>query len=96
VLNDLALRFRKSGRRLPKDLLKTYNIYVACQVTDDLPIILPCAGEDNLVIGTDYGHTDTSSEIEALRLLKSRGTIPTHVIDKILGANPARLYGLDS
>lgn len=96
VLNDLSVRFRKRGRRLPDNLLKSYNMYVTCQVTDDLPMVLPYAGEDNLIIGTDYGHSDTSSEIEALRLLKEHGTIPAAAIDKILGANPCRLYGLDS
>ena len=96
VLNDLSVRFRKRGRRLPEQLLKTYNMYVTCQVTDDLPMVLPCAGEDNLIIGTDYGHSDTSSEIEALRLLKDGGTIPSRAVDKILGANPCRLYGFDS
>ena len=95
VLNDLSVRLRKRGRRLPENPLKAYNMYVTCQVTDDLPMVLPYAGEDNLIIGTDYGHSDTSSEIEALRLLKERGTIPAGAIDKILGANPCRLYGLD-
>ena len=96
VLNDLKVRFRKRGRRLPENVLKDYNMFVACQVTDDLPMVLPYSGEDNLVIGTDYGHTDTSSEIEALRILKTRGSIPARVVDKILGANPCRLYGLDA
>lgn len=94
VLNDLSVRYRKRGKRMPENLLKTNNMYVACQVTDDLPIVLPYSGEDNLVIGTDYGHSDTSSEIEALRLLKGRSSIPAGVVDKILGDNPSRLYGL--
>jgi predicted TIM-barrel fold metal-dependent hydrolase len=57
-------------------------------------MILPYAGEDNLVIGTDYGHSDSSTEIEALRLLKQDGKVPARVIDKILGDNPRALYGL--
>jgi predicted TIM-barrel fold metal-dependent hydrolase len=69
-------------------------MYVACQTTDDLPVILKDAGEDNLVIGTDYGHNDTSSQIEALRLLRSEGSVPSDIVDKILGANARALYGL--
>jgi len=69
-------------------------MYVACQVTDDLPAILRVAGEDNIVVGTDYGHHDTSTEIEALRLLQSDGKIPSAAADKILGANAKALYGL--
>lgn len=95
VFNDLSGRFKRRGRRFPKNLLKENNMYVACQVTDDLPSILPYSGEDNLVIGTDYGHSDSSTEIEALRLLKSgSGKIPPSVIDKILDDNPRALYRL--
>ena len=68
------------------------RLYVACQTDDDLPYILKYSGEDNIVIGTDYGHEDTSSEIEALRKLKSNGEVRPEVIDKILYANPKALY----
>jgi predicted TIM-barrel fold metal-dependent hydrolase len=94
ALNDLDLRFKRRGKRLPADPLKTYNIYVACQVTDDLPYVLSYAGEENLVVGTDYGHHDTSTEIEALRLLRKNDKIGSGVVDKILGPNARALYGL--
>jgi predicted TIM-barrel fold metal-dependent hydrolase len=94
VLNDLELRFKRRGKRLPPDAMKRYNLYVACQVTDDLPYVLQYAGEDNLVVGTDYGHHDTSTEIEALRRLRTDGKVPPSVVDKILGPNAQALYGL--
>ena len=94
VLNDLELRMKRRGKRLPADAMKRYNMFVACQVTDDLPYVLQYAGEDNLVVGTDYGHHDTSTEIEALRLLRKGNKIPTAVVDKILGPNAQALYGL--
>jgi hypothetical protein len=34
---------------------------VTCQTDDDIENILRFAGEDNLTIGTDYGHTDQSA-----------------------------------
>lgn len=95
VLNDLELRMKRRGKRLPADAMKQYNMYVACQVTDDLPYVLQYAGEDNLVVGTDYGHHDTSTEIEALRLLRTGGKIPAASVDKILGPNARALYGLN-
>lgn len=92
AMNDLGLRFKRRGRRI--GTMKDYNFYVACQVTDDLADVIKVAGEDNLVVGTDYGHHDTSTEIEALRLLKQNGKVPPAVVDKILGPNAERLYGL--
>ena len=70
------------------------NIWVACQVTDDLDYILKYAGETQLVVGTDYGHADTSTEIEALRKLSSDGKVSEDVAAKILEDNARTLYGL--
>ncbi len=47
------------------------------------------------MVGTDYGHHDTSTEIEALRLLKRDGKVAPGVVDKILDANARALYALD-
>jgi predicted TIM-barrel fold metal-dependent hydrolase len=95
VYNDMRLRFARRDRPFPDDPLKANRMYVACQCTDDLPHILKQGGGDNLVIGTDYGHADTSSQIEALRLLKKDETLDKSVIDRILDANARALYGLN-
>ncbi|MCH8858052.1 MAG: amidohydrolase family protein [Proteobacteria bacterium] len=94
VLNDLDLRFKRRGERLPEDPLKKNNIYVTCQVTDDLAYILPYAGEDSLIIGTDYGHADTASQIEALQIVRNNGDLAPRIAAKILSENAARLYAL--
>ena len=51
------------------------------------------AGENNLLIGTDYGHTDQSAEIEALRIFQEQGTVEPRVVEKILDTNPRAVYG---
>jgi predicted TIM-barrel fold metal-dependent hydrolase len=84
----------RSTARAAKDVFKDLPIYVTCQTDDDLPYVLEYAGEDCLVIGTDYGHFDPSSEIDAISILKGREDISHQVLDKILDANPRRLYGL--
>jgi predicted TIM-barrel fold metal-dependent hydrolase len=94
AINDLMIRKRKQGKRIAADPLKDNNIWVAVQVHDDFEWVLKYASEDRLVVGTDYGHTDTSSEIEALRMLKENGKLTAQVADKILGPNAVELYGL--
>ncbi len=94
AIHDLARRFVRRGKALPKDLLRESRFYVACQTDDDLPYVLQYAGEDNLVIGSDYGHADTSAEIEALRRLKQGAELSSNVINKILDDNPRALYSL--
>jgi predicted TIM-barrel fold metal-dependent hydrolase len=93
--NDLRRRFPgRFGRPAPENILKENRVWVTCQTDDDIPYILRFAGEDNLLIGTDYGHTDQSSEIEALRIFRERGTVEPRLVDKILGENPKLLYSI--
>ena len=42
-------------------------MYVTREISDDLPYIIQQAGDDCLVIGKDCGHTDTSSDIDAIQ-----------------------------
>src|SRR5262249_30192680 len=79
----------------PDVLRGSKQLFVACQTDDDLPYVLKYAGEDTLMIGSDYGHADNASELLALKRLKENGDIDPKVIDKILFTNPARFYGLD-
>lgn len=94
AVHDLARRHARRGKKLSDNLLKEKRIYVTCQTDDDLDYILGYAGEDTLVIGTDYGHSDNASEIEALRHIREQGKIKAAVVEKILSDNPCALYGL--
>jgi predicted TIM-barrel fold metal-dependent hydrolase len=95
VMTDLGARLnRMQGRELQPDLLRRKNFYVACQTEEDVPYILKFTGEDNLIIGSDYGHADTSSELEALKILQQRDDVSDEIKTKIVGANASALYRL--
>jgi hypothetical protein len=94
VLNDLTDRFRRKGRSFPTDALAASNMWVACENTDDLAYVLSHAGEDCLMIATDYGHHDPSSELNAIPLLCNDKRIPPAAVQKILEAKPRKFYGL--
>jgi hypothetical protein len=97
LVHDLNLRFPKlEGKEARPDVLSgSSQLFVACQTDDDLPYVLKYAGENCLMIGSDYGHADNASELLALARLKENGAIAPHIIDKILCHNPAKFYGLD-
>jgi len=94
VVKDLQRRWGAQGKRLPENPLKEYRQYVSCQTDDDVDYILRYAGEDNITIGTDYGHNDQSTEIEALRNLKAKGEISPSQYEKITYHNPKALFAL--
>jgi uncharacterized protein len=94
ILGEVRLRLNRKGRRTSDALLQESNFYVTTQRTDDLPWLLSEIGDDNLIIGTDYGHRDTASEVEALKRLAQDGNVPSASAEKILRTNPGALYGI--
>jgi len=46
------------------------------------------------VIGTDYGHTDTSSDLDAIKIFRARDDLSAAVKKKILSDNAKALYAL--
>jgi predicted TIM-barrel fold metal-dependent hydrolase len=82
---------------LSSELLNANRMYVTCQVDEDLPYIVKVAGEDSLMIGSDYTHRDSSMEYEFPLLLEQRveqGEISQSVAQKILYDNAKAFYGL--
>ncbi|HTE84619.1 MAG TPA: amidohydrolase family protein [Dehalococcoidia bacterium] len=94
VINDLRRRLPALGRRLPENFLSEYRLYVTCQTDDDIQYVMSYVGEDNLLIGTDYGHNDQSSELEALRHLNQSGQITPAQYKKLTSDNPAAFHGI--
>jgi uncharacterized protein len=79
------------------DLLASSRAYVTCQVDEDLPYILQHTAPDQLLVGSDYGHSDPSQElsfIEGLERRARQGDVPPDAIRKITYDNPKALYGL--
>ena len=75
-------------------VLEKNRFFVACQTDDDLPYLLPYAGENNLIFGSDYGHSDVGTDLEGHRILLAREDLPAGVAEKITDANARRLFGL--
>ena len=87
---------RTGTRKLDEkaNVLRRNRFYVACQTEEDLPYILQYAGEDHIVIGSDYGHADTSSQLEALKILQANESVTPEARRKIVDDNARALYGL--
>ena len=84
----------KSNKCTMPELLARKRVWVTCEYEDHLPYILQYAGEDNLIIGTDYGHTDPFANVQALNTFADRPDISNSVKKKILKDNAEAYYGL--
>lgn len=73
--------------------LRWNRMYVGCQ-SDDVPCLLQFAGKDDLIMGLDYGHADTTSELAALSTFRSTSPVGQRIANKMLGDNARTLYAL--
>jgi predicted TIM-barrel fold metal-dependent hydrolase len=94
VVHEAMRRSLGSAHPVSKDCLREYNIYVSTQTDDDFAYVISYAGEGNLVIGTDYGHGDTSSELNAISRFKAMDDLSPEVKHKILSENPKNFYSI--
>jgi predicted TIM-barrel fold metal-dependent hydrolase len=96
VYQDLKVRYRDLlQQNLPDDFFEAKNVFITCQADDDVPYILKYTGENALVIGTDYGHSDHAADLDAFQAIRADSNIPPSAVPKILGENARRLYALD-
>ena len=82
---------------LRQNILAENRLYVSCDNFDDMEHIMGLTGDDNFVIGSDYGHADMSAEIDALAILQRKGQegeLNKASVSKILDDNARALYGI--
>ncbi len=96
VLRTQRIHEQAQTVRIEPDLLRKNRLYVAIDPVDDIEYILKFGTEDNLLIGTDYCHTDISANLNALDEVRDwarQGRISEEVATKILETNPRTFYG---
>jgi len=77
--------------------LRANRLYVTIDPIDDVESILKFGTEDNLMIGTDYSHTDISANLSALDEVRGwvdEGRINNSQAKKILETNSKEFYRL--
>lgn len=90
---EAAIRYRTTNRTFPKNVFDEYNIFRHLPDQRRRAVYRTC-GEDRLVIGTDYGHTDPSSAVTALNDFQRMEGVDAGIKEKILSHNAKALYRL--
>jgi predicted TIM-barrel fold metal-dependent hydrolase len=94
ILHALKRSSTEPESRWGPALFREYRLYIACEADEDLPYLLHYVPEEHLIIGSDYGHTDPSTEARLVQTMRARKDTPGVVVEKILGENPRRFYRL--
>ena len=94
VIHETIRRSAGGDHPVPDNPFREYNIFSTTQTDDDFPYVISYVGEENLLIGTDYGHGDTSSELNAISRFRAMEDLGEDVKRKILSDNPRAFYGI--
>lgn len=91
----LRARYNEDKAKEVQQTLVDHNIYITCEEHEDIPTILEYAGDNNLVIGSDFGHPgDVADSIHVQATFKGRNDISDVAKTRILSDNARALYGL--
>jgi predicted TIM-barrel fold metal-dependent hydrolase len=94
-VREVQQRFLARGRGpAPDNVLKHFNVFVTTEISDDIEYIVRHAGDENLLLGTDYGHADISSAMNAIEDFKRMDSLSDETKRRILYENPKRLYSI--
>ena len=94
IIHEAIRRGNAMGKTVPENPLVAFNTWVSAQTDDDFDYIFSYAGNDRILIGTDYGHSDTSSEVDAIETFRQMDSVSDESKEKVLSTNPREFYGL--
>lgn len=99
LIKELGMRGRaeRTGYDFREDLLAHNRFYVTCDTEDDIPYLLTFGAENNLMIGTDYVHSDPSAEMgahAAVMKMADAGRISREAATRIVSENARAFYGV--
>lgn len=94
IIQEAASRLRGWGKPVPARPLEAANIWVTVQTDDDIPYLVDRCGDDHFLIGTDYGHTDPSSNIDAIKEFLAMEHVDQAVKHKFVHTNPKAFYAM--
>ena len=94
VTMELESRKKMVASGFTDNLLRDYDLFVTCQSGDDVPYLVSRGFGNNLMIGTDYGHVDASTELDSLHVMAERQELTKEAVGKIAEDNARVFYGL--
>jgi len=94
VIHEVKTRLMEDNIQLSPTVFRDHHMYVSCQEDDDLQWILNYTTDHGVVTGTDYGHLDPASNLDAISIIQNRPDLSPQQKHNILHENPKKLYGL--
>jgi predicted TIM-barrel fold metal-dependent hydrolase len=90
------VRDDRDRKAFTRSVLESRRLFVTCEEHEELPLILQYAGDQRLVLGSDYGHPgDVDESIFVQQKLRARTDISEVQKTRILDTNARELFALN-
>jgi predicted TIM-barrel fold metal-dependent hydrolase len=86
--------FEMTRTKKSKQQLEEWRFFVTCEPDEDIPYLINQFGDDHLMVGTDYTHSDRSSVRNKHQRIADRSDLDDKSTIKITEENGRRFYGL--
>jgi predicted TIM-barrel fold metal-dependent hydrolase len=78
----------------PIEYFKSGRVFVTCEADEDINGVAAVIGKDSFILGSDYPHGDPSRQEDMVAEFRARKDLSPAMVEKMLSANPRRLYGV--
>ena len=85
---------RMKKARDPIDYFNSGRVFVSAEPDEDLNGVAEIIGDNAFVLGSDYPHGDPSRQEDMVTEFRERIDLRPGMVEKMLSANPKKLYGL--
>ena len=94
VTQAFKVRDDRDRKAFTQSVMRERRLYVTCEEHEELPLILQYAGDESLVLGSDYGHPgDVDETIMVQQKLRARADVNETQKRRILSDNAEALFG---
>ena len=83
-----------AAAEVQRGILTDLNIWVTCETSEDMSYLIDVLGDDQLIVGSDYGHPDRASIRDAHGLMYKLPGVKESSADKLTSLNGANFYGV--
>jgi predicted TIM-barrel fold metal-dependent hydrolase len=77
-----------------RDFFESRNIWISCEVGEDLGYLIERVGDNVFFVGTDYTHGDRASVMNAHRMIGERDDVTQESAERLTSLNARRFYEL--
>ena len=94
VISDVPVEYREATGPGLSEFLSDAHVFVTTEMSEDIPKLIEEVGNDCLMLGSDYTHSDRSSVLHVHQRISEMKGLSDDSVKKLTSANGRQFFGL--